>query len=150
MRPSIVGVSVQNPVAVCVQASGNPACVQKLDRSTQGAQPSVGQAASQMVSQSPFLLLLVLKEPQQCSCLAIWLQVGGAKVWRGPSAWNLPAIKAWSIAHGEAVRTADIELLGEAPYESAEGRAALLLALVPGLTNMLVRQPVTGLGASRT
>ena len=40
---------------VCVQASGHPACVWI----TRGAQPSVGQAASQMVSQSPFLLLLV-------------------------------------------------------------------------------------------
>ena len=41
------------------------------------------------------------------------------------------------------MRTADIELLGEAPYESAEGRAALLLTLVPALTNVLVRRPVT-------
>ena len=85
-----------------------------------------------------------MKDPQQRSCLDIWLQVGNADVWRGPSAWNLPAIKAWATAHGEAVRTADIELLGEAPYESAEGRAALLLTLVPALTNVLVRRPATG------
>ena len=51
--------SVQSAVAICVQASGSPACVQELERGTQGAQPSVGQAAGQMVSQGPFLLLLV-------------------------------------------------------------------------------------------